>query len=56
MGCIHSSNERGVLADKPMVDRLLAQTPMSYQWIADRLRMGSGSYVFNLMASVKSEL
>lgn len=28
-------------------------TPMSYQWIADRLRMGSGSYVSNLLSGIK---
>jgi REP element-mobilizing transposase RayT len=36
--------------------QLRSQTPMSYQWIADRLRMGSASYVSNLLASVDSEL
>jgi hypothetical protein len=30
-------------------------TPMSYQWIADRLRMGTGGYVFNLLASLNRE-
>jgi hypothetical protein len=33
--------------------QLRAQTPMSYQWIADRLRMGSGSYVSNLLTDFK---
>ena len=33
--------------------RLRAQTPMSYQWIADRLRMGSGSHVPNLLTDFK---
>ena len=32
------------------------QTPMSRQWIADRLRMGSASYVSNLLCSVDSKL
>ena len=32
---------------------LRKHTPMSYQWIADRLRMGSGSYVSNLLIGVK---
>ena len=32
------------------------QTPMSRQWIADRLRMGSASYVSNLLGSVDSKL
>jgi hypothetical protein len=34
--------------------RLRAQTSMSRQWIADRLRMGSASYVSNLLNSVDS--
>jgi hypothetical protein len=29
---------------------------MSRQWIADRLRMGSVSYVSNLLSSVDSKL
>lgn len=33
--------------------QLRTQTPMSYQWIADRLRMGSASYVFNLLYRCK---
>ena len=36
--------------------QLRGQTPMSRQWIADRLRMGSVSYVSNLLASVDSKL
>jgi putative transposase len=56
---------RGVdLAMQPKGHRLkveIAQqlrlcTPMSYQWIADRLRMGTGGYVFNLLASLNREL
>ena len=35
---------------------LRAQTPMTRRWIADRLRMGSASYVSNLLASVDSKL
>ena len=35
---------------------LRMQTPMNRQWIADRLRMGSPSYVSNLLASVDSKL
>lgn len=31
--------------------RLRGETPMSRQWIADRLRMGSASYVSNLLHS-----
>lgn len=36
--------------------QLRSQTPMSRQWIADRLRMGSASYVSNLLGSVDSKL
>ena len=36
--------------------QLREQTPMSRQWIADRLRMGSASYVSNLLRSVNSKL
>jgi hypothetical protein len=36
--------------------QLRIQTPMNRQWIADRLRMGSPSYVSNLLASVDSKL
>jgi len=36
--------------------QLRGQTPMSRQWIADRLSMGSASYVSNLLASVDSKL
>ena len=36
--------------------QLRGQTPMSRQWIADRLRMGSASYVSNLLGSVDSKL
>jgi hypothetical protein len=36
--------------------QLRGQTPMSRQWIADRLRMGSASYVSNLLLSVDSKL
>ena len=32
---------------------LRRQTPMSYQWIADRLRMGSGSYVSSLLREIE---
>jgi putative transposase len=38
---------------KVMIARQLrAQTPMSRQWIADRLRMGSAGYVSNLLKSI----
>jgi REP-associated tyrosine transposase len=36
--------------------QLRGQTPMSRQWIADRLGMGSASYVSNLLSSVDSKL
>jgi hypothetical protein len=39
-----------------IAQQLRRQTPMSRQWIADRLRMGSASYVSNLRASVDSKL
>jgi hypothetical protein len=39
-----------------IAQQLRTQTPMSRQWIADRLRMGSVSYVSNLLASVDSKL
>lgn len=32
--------------------QLRAQTPMSRQWIADRLKMGSADYVSNLLNSI----
>jgi putative transposase len=35
--------------------QLRANTPMNRQWIADRLKMGSASYVSNLLASVDSK-
>lgn len=36
--------------------QLRGQTPMSRQWIAQRLRMGSASYVSSLLSSVDSKL
>jgi hypothetical protein len=39
-----------------IAQQLRRQTPMSRQWIADRLRMGSASYVSNLLCSVDSKL
>ena len=52
------------LAMRPKGDRikikiacqLRTQTSMNRQWIADRLRMGSPSYVSNLLACVDSKL
>jgi putative transposase len=37
-----------------IAQQLRGETPMSRQWIADRLRMGSASYVSNLLNSVDS--
>ncbi len=39
-----------------IAQQLREQTPMHRQWIADRLRMGSASYVSNLLGSVDSKL
>jgi hypothetical protein len=39
-----------------IAQQLRRQTPISRQWIADRLRMGSASYISNLLGSVDSEL
>ena len=36
--------------------QLRDQTPMSRRWIAERLRMGSASYVSNLLARVDSKI
>ncbi len=34
--------------------RLRQETGMSYQWIAQRLRMGTWTYVWNLLAAQRS--
>ena len=39
-----------------IAQQLREQTPMHRQWIADRLRMGSASYVSNLLDSVDSKI
>jgi putative transposase len=39
-----------------IAQRLRTETPMTRQWIADRLRMGSASYVSNLLSDVNSKL
>jgi hypothetical protein len=39
-----------------IAQQLRRQTPVSRQWIADRLGMGSASYVSNLLRSVDSKL
>ncbi len=45
---------KGHPAKVEMARQLRKQTPMHRQWIADRLRMGSASYVSSLLASVDS--
>jgi len=39
-----------------IAQQLRRETPMGRQWIADQLRMGSASYVSNLLSSVDSKL
>jgi hypothetical protein len=39
-----------------IAQRLRAQTLMTHEWIADRLCMGSGINVSNLVIAFKSEL
>lgn len=39
-----------------IAQQLRRETPMARQWIAQRLQMGSASYVSNLLASVDSKL
>jgi hypothetical protein len=39
-----------------IAQQLRSQTPRSRQWIADRLRVGSASYVSNRLGSVDSKL
>jgi hypothetical protein len=46
---------KGHLVKVKIARQLRAQTPMSRQWIANRLKMGSPSYVSNLL-SVDSKL
>lgn len=36
--------------------QLRTQTPMTYKWIANRLHMGTASYVCGLLARLNSEL
>ncbi|MDQ2947623.1 MAG: transposase [Acidobacteriota bacterium] len=47
---------KGHPAKTKIARKLRRETPMSRQWIADRLRMGSPSYVSALLASVDSKL
>jgi len=39
-----------------IAQQLRRQTPMSRQWIADRLRIGSATYVSNLLSTVDRKL
>jgi len=47
---------RSSLGEAKIAQRLRNETPMTYRWIAKRLRMGSASYVSVLVTSVDSEL
>jgi hypothetical protein len=47
-----ASQPKGHRLKVKMAATLRRNTPMTYQWIADRLRMGSASYVSNLLTSL----
>ena len=47
---IHPKGDRSKVG---IAHQLRQKTPMTYQWIANRLHMGSGSYVFNLLTQFK---
>lgn len=47
---------KGAHVKVKIAQRLRQQTPTNRQWIADRLRMGSASYVSSLLSSVDSKL
>ena len=47
---------KGHPAKVEMARQLRTHTPMPRQWIAERLKMGSASYVSNLLGSVDSKL
>ncbi len=47
---------KGHPAKVAIAQQLRTQTPMTRDWIAVRLRMGSASYVSNLLSSVDSKL
>jgi hypothetical protein len=51
-----ASRPKGHYAKVKIALQLRRQTPMSRQWIADRLRIGSASYVSNLLSSVDGKL
>jgi hypothetical protein len=51
-----ASRPKGHHVKVKIAQQLRRQTPMSRQWIADRLRIGSASYVSNLLSCVDSEL
>lgn len=51
-----ASKAKGDPKKTKLARRLRAETPMSREWIAKRLRMGSASYVSALTASVDSKL
>ena len=44
---------KGDRAKVEIARRLRTHTPSTYDWIADRLTMGSGSYVCNLLKQYK---
>jgi hypothetical protein len=51
-----ASRPKGHHVKVKIAQQLRRQTPMSRQWIADRLRIGSASYISNLLSSVDSKL
>ena len=51
-----ASRPKGHRVKVKIAQQLRRQTPMSRQWIGDRLRIGSASYVSNLLSSVDSKL
>jgi hypothetical protein len=51
-----ATQQKGHHVKVKIAQQLRRQTPMSRQWIADRLRMGSASYVSNFLATVDSKL
>jgi hypothetical protein len=51
-----ATRPKGHYVKVKIAQQLMSQTPMSRQWIANRLRMGSASYISNLLASADSEL
>ena len=44
-----AKNPKGDVRKIKIAEQLRNQTPMNYQWIANRLRMGSGGYVSSLL-------